>query len=137
MSPLECGAACLAMILSYHGRKTSVSECRDDCGAGRDGATALAIAEGGRRMGLRVKGYSVALADFARIALPAIVHWKFNHFIVVEGWSPARIENGLAGDVGKVFIERVTDIASMSRSGSRVVISECCHPDGAFGDAVR
>jgi len=92
MSPLECGAACLAMILSYHGRQTGVSECRDDCGAGRDGATALAIAEGGRRVGMRVKGYSVAVADFARIALPAIVHWKFNHFIVVERWSPARID---------------------------------------------
>ena len=70
MSPLECGAACLAMILTYHGRETSVSECRDDCGAGRDGATALAIVEGGRRLGLRAKGYSVALADFGKIALP-------------------------------------------------------------------
>lgn len=92
MSPLDCGAACLAMILTYHGRKTSASECRDDCGAGRDGATALAIVEGGRRLGLRAKGYSVALADFGKVALPAIVHWNFNHFMVVERWSPTRVD---------------------------------------------
>src|SRR6266478_710206 len=32
MGAVECGAACLAMILSYYGRKTSVSEVRDYCG---------------------------------------------------------------------------------------------------------
>lgn len=80
------------MILSYHGRKTRASELRDDCGAGRDGATALAIVEGARRRGLLVKGYSVALGDFGKIALPAIVHWNFNHFLVVERWSPTRVD---------------------------------------------
>ncbi len=87
LTPVECGAACLAMLLSYYGRKTSVAECREYCDAGRDGLTAASIADAGRRFGLRVRGFSVDLADFHEIALPAIAHWNFNHFIVVERWS--------------------------------------------------
>ncbi|HKP72499.1 MAG TPA: peptidase domain-containing ABC transporter, partial [Pyrinomonadaceae bacterium] len=92
MSDAECGAACLSMILSYHGRKTRVTECRAEMGAGRDGVTALTIAGAARRYGLRVKAYSLAPADFKHVRLPAIVHWNFNHFVVVEGWSPKQVE---------------------------------------------
>src|ERR1700731_1819402 len=41
MNMVECGAACLAMILSYYGRKTSVSEVSTRCDIGRDGLSAL------------------------------------------------------------------------------------------------
>src|SRR5438552_17361424 len=43
MSAVECGAACLAMILTYYGRQTSILEIREQCGAGRDGLSALAL----------------------------------------------------------------------------------------------
>src|SRR5262245_51261079 len=92
LSAVECGAACLAMILNYHGRRTRVSDCRECCGIGRDGATALAIAEAGRRFGLRVKGYSIEPSQLELIDFPAIVHWNFNHFIVVERWSRKRVD---------------------------------------------
>src|SRR5437588_2785195 len=35
MSMVECGLACLAMILSYYGRKTSISDLRTHYGVGR------------------------------------------------------------------------------------------------------
>lgn len=93
LNAVECGAACLAMILSYYGRQTRVSECRQQCGVGRDGLTAQTIAEAARHYGLRVKAYSVGkLADFKHVSLPAIIHWKFNHFMVVERWSRQRID---------------------------------------------
>jgi ATP-binding cassette, subfamily B, bacterial len=91
MSQFECGSACLAMILSFHGRKTRVSECREYLGAGTDGVKADIIAKEARRFGLRVRAYSVPLGDFQYLPLPAIVHWNFNHFVVVEHWSPKRI----------------------------------------------
>jgi HlyB family type I secretion system ABC transporter len=87
MSAVECGAACLAMILNFHGRKTRVSDCREKCGVGRDGATALSIARAARGYGLRVRAHSVELRDFGQVQLPAVVHWNFNHFVVVERWS--------------------------------------------------
>src|SRR5215467_7641733 len=83
----ECGAACLAMILSYFGRKTSVAECRDRCSPGRDGLTARVISRAAREFGLRVQAYSLEPPALRDLHLPVIVHWNFNHFIVVESWS--------------------------------------------------
>lgn len=93
LSVVECGAACLAMILSYYGRQTRVAECRDHFDIGRDGVNAETITKAARTYGLRVKAYSLEnLADFKYVQLPAIAHWDFNHFIVIERWSPQRVE---------------------------------------------
>jgi ABC-type bacteriocin/lantibiotic exporter with double-glycine peptidase domain len=92
MSQVECGAACLAMILSYHGRATRVAECRDVCGAGRDGLTAHSIAEAARGYGLHVKGYSIEPAMCRALTVPAILHWGFNHFVVLERWTPRHVD---------------------------------------------
>jgi ATP-binding cassette subfamily B protein len=91
MTNLECGAACLAMILNFHGRKTRISECREYLGIVTDGVGADMIAKEARRFGLRVRAYSITLDDFKYVPLPAIVHWNFNHFIVVERWSPKHV----------------------------------------------
>lgn len=88
MTQVECGAACLAMILSYHGRKTVVAETREHCDVGRDGLTALTIAQAARSFGLRARGYSLEPDDLRQLPLPAILHWNFNHFVVLERWSP-------------------------------------------------
>lgn len=92
MNTVECGAACLSMILSYHGRATHISDCREQFGIGRDGVTAATIAKAARANGLRVKAYSIQPNDFKLVTLPAIVHWEFNHFIVVERWSSESID---------------------------------------------
>jgi ATP-binding cassette, subfamily B, bacterial len=93
LNALECGAACLAMILSFYGRNTTLSECRTCCGVGRDGLTASTIAREARTFGLRVSAYSLQeLADFSYISVPAIIHWEFNHFVVLERWSPHQVE---------------------------------------------
>ncbi len=92
VSMVECSAACLAMILSYYGRKTSVSEVRDRCGVGRDGLSALGLAKAARQYGLRVRAVSLQENDFRFVSLPAIVHWEFNHFLIVERWSPTQVD---------------------------------------------
>jgi HlyB family type I secretion system ABC transporter len=92
LSAVECGAACLAMILSYYGRQTSVAQCREDCGVGADGVTARTLAVAARSHGLRVRALSLEPDAFPRLPLPAIVHWEFNHFVVLERWSPRVVE---------------------------------------------
>ncbi len=87
----ECGAACLAMILGYHGRGTTVSECRPFCEGGRDGVSAQAIASAAARFGLEVKAYSLEPEDLDGVPLPAIAHWGFNHFVVVESLAPGGV----------------------------------------------
>jgi ATP-binding cassette subfamily B protein len=87
MSQVECAAACLAMVLSYHGRSTGIAECREACAAGRDGLTAQAILQVARGYGMEATGYSVEPAALQHLRHPAIVHWNFSHFVVVERWT--------------------------------------------------
>jgi len=91
MNAVECGAACLAMILSYYGRKTGVAEVYKNAGVGRDGLSALNIVQTARRYGLQVRSISLQINDFRDVHLPAIVHWEFNHFLVVERWSSSSV----------------------------------------------
>src|SRR5690242_17506476 len=88
MSAVECGAACLAMLLTYYGHETSISQVQEYCNVGRDGLTARAIVNAGRKYEMHVRAVSLKQNDFRPITLPAIVHWEFNHFVVVERWSP-------------------------------------------------
>ncbi|MGQ4598078.1 ATP-binding cassette domain-containing protein [Nocardia sp. R6R-6] len=102
----ECGAACLAMVLGYFGRRATVEECAKLCFVGRDGASALSVATAARSYGLRVTPCRVEqLDDLAQIGRPAILFWGFNHFVVLERFrgadavivDPAR---------GRIFVER-------------------------------
>lgn len=92
MNAVECGAACLAMILSYYGRKTSISEIYQHANPGRDGLSALSLVQAARRFGLKVRTISLAANDFRFISLPAIVYWQFNHFLIVERWSSSSVD---------------------------------------------
>jgi ATP-binding cassette, subfamily B, bacterial len=118
MSAVECGAACLAMILSYYGRKTEVEECRELIGVGRDGISAKTIAHVARQFGLRVKAYSVELEAFEFVSLPAIAHWDFDHFVVIEKWSPDKIKI-----VDPATGRRTVSLAEFDRSFTGVVLT--------------
>ncbi|MEM8964687.1 MAG: cysteine peptidase family C39 domain-containing protein, partial [Acidobacteriota bacterium] len=90
-SNAECGAACLAMVLGYHGRKTAISELHDCISTGRDGVRASALSRAAREKGLRTRSFSGEPEHFPVLPLPAIVHWEFKHYIVVERWSPTEV----------------------------------------------
>lgn len=92
MANVECGAACLAMILSYYGRKTTIPEASNYLGIGRDGASALSIATACREQGLRVRAYTTEPDNFKYVKCPAIVHWNFNHFLIIERWTPKYVD---------------------------------------------
>ncbi len=81
----DCGSACLAMVLAYHGRKVRLDVVRDSVGAGRDGANALDLVRAARRYDLRGRGVTLDLADLDRVPPASILHWSFDHFVVYEG----------------------------------------------------
>lgn len=91
MTQNECGSACLAMVLTYHGRETTISDCRRFLKSGRDGLTARSIAQAGRELGLRVRAFSLPPEQLDQIVLPAIIHWNFNHFMVLEQWTEKEV----------------------------------------------
>src|SRR5579864_9242536 len=64
MNATECGAACLAMVLNYYGRKISVGEVNEHCGSGRDGLSALNIVQAARDYRLHVRAIALQENDF-------------------------------------------------------------------------
>ncbi|MEV0999702.1 peptidase domain-containing ABC transporter [Nonomuraea sp. NPDC050202] len=88
----ECGAACLTMVLGHHGHRTTLHQVSDRLQIGRDGLSAKAIVDGAREHGLQARAFSLAPEDLARVPLPAVAHWEFSHFVVVERWSPDRVD---------------------------------------------
>jgi len=87
MEALECGAASLAMILAYYGKWIPLEQARADCGVSRDGSNAMNVLRAARSYGLTAKGYRMepdALKQDGRF--PCIIHWNFNHFVVLCGF---------------------------------------------------
>lgn len=84
MTATDCGAACLAMVLAYHGREMRLDDVRDAIGTSRNGTTARNLLEGARALGLRGRGISLDMDRLGYLQPGAILHWRFAHFVVFE-----------------------------------------------------
>ncbi|GAB4170701.1 MAG: NHLP family bacteriocin export ABC transporter peptidase/permease/ATPase subunit [Thalassobaculales bacterium] len=83
----ECGAAALGIVLAHFGRWTTLEELRAACNVTRDGSSALSIARAARAEGLQVEATRMEPEHLRGIAMPVIVHWGMDHFVVVEGFG--------------------------------------------------
>ncbi|SCW45542.1 NHLM bacteriocin system ABC transporter, peptidase/ATP-binding protein [Ruminococcaceae bacterium YRB3002] len=137
MESVECGAACLAMILAYYGRWVPLEQVRTDCGVSRDGSKITNILRAARSYGMEAKGMSVSLDAMRKQGLfPCIVYWNFNHFVVVDGargnkvWlnDPAR---GHIAVSRSEFDDCYTGIALVFK------LTEAFTPGGSKPDPVR
>lgn len=92
LEALECGAASLTMVLAYYDKWIPLEQVRKDCGVSRDGSNAMNVIKAARFYGMTASGYRMepeALRENGKF--PCIVHWEFNHFIVVKGFKRGKV----------------------------------------------
>jgi ABC-type bacteriocin/lantibiotic exporter with double-glycine peptidase domain len=80
----ECGMACLAMVLGYHGKPLRIEELRQVHSADRSGMTAQDILNIARHYGLRGRGVSIDIEELELLDRASILHWNFDHFVVFD-----------------------------------------------------
>ena len=85
MEMVECGAAALGIILSWYGLFLPLEQLRIECGVNRDGSKAINMVRAARKFGMEAKGRMLDADEMLRVNIPVILHWNFNHFVVLEG----------------------------------------------------
>ena len=107
MEALECGAASLAMVMAYYDKWVPLEQVRLDCGVSRDGSNARNLLLAARSYGFEAQGFRCEIdALREEICLPCIIHWNFDHFVVLRGFrgKHALLNDPARGDV-KVSME--------------------------------
>lgn len=117
MEALECGAASLAMVLAYHGKWLPLEQVRVDCGVSRDGASAKNLLRAARLYGLQAKGYRVEPKDLIEAKFPCIIHWNFNHFVVLNGFKK---DKAVINDPASGTVE--VDLEEFNKSFTGIVL---------------
>ena len=85
---LECGAASLAMVMGYYEKWITLEQARVDCGVSRDGSSALNILKAAQSYGMETHAYRLEPESLLEEGpFPCIIHWGFNHFVVLDGFK--------------------------------------------------
>lgn len=81
-----CGPTCLKMLLAYYGHDVPLDDLIRECGVSVNGCTAKDVIRVGRAHGLTdMAAYKEDAAALLRQDRPAIINWRYNHFVVYCG----------------------------------------------------
>ena len=85
----ECGLAALTMVASHFGHDLDLTTMRHRFGDERpDLRSMLAVANS---LGLIGRPLRLGIAEMQKLRLPAVLHWEFDHFVVVIKVNRQRI----------------------------------------------
>ncbi|MHC1478995.1 peptidase domain-containing ABC transporter [Frateuria aurantia] len=87
----ECGLAALAMICGYHGLHLDLPYLRQHYGLPAQGAHLGQLAQIAHALQLDSRALALELDELKALRCPCILHWDFNHFVVLVGLKGRRL----------------------------------------------
>ncbi len=79
----ECGLACLAMIASFHGHQINLTTLRARHAVSLRGSTLADLIQIADQLKLASRPLRLDLEHLPELTLPCLLHWDFNHFVVL------------------------------------------------------
>src|SRR5919112_6410318 len=81
---MDCGPTCLRMVAKHYKRDVSLQYLREKTQIGKEGVNLLGISEAAETIGFRTQSVKLKLGTLINeTKLPAILHWRQNHFVVL------------------------------------------------------
>lgn len=88
----DCGPACLRMIAKYYGKNYSLQLLREKSSITNRGVNLLGISNAAEEINFRTIAVKINFDKLQKEAiLPAIVHWKQEHFVVVYKVTKSKV----------------------------------------------
>ncbi|MGM9487344.1 peptidase domain-containing ABC transporter [Ideonella sp. YS5] len=112
----ECGLACLAMVAGHHGHHVDLATLRARHPQSSRGATLADLMQLAARLHLGARPLRVEPDHLHELALPCVLHWSFNHFVVLVAHRRGRVvvhdpASGLREMTARELGEQFTGIA--------------------------
>ncbi len=103
----ECGLASLAMVADAHGLRISLPELRQRFPLSLKGAKLNQLIHVAQQLGFQTRPLRLDMDDLGKLKLPCILHWDFNHFVVLAkvGRSKVTILDPAIGEKTLAFSE--------------------------------
>ncbi|GBQ87756.1 bacteriocin/lantibiotic exporter permease [Acetobacter nitrogenifigens DSM 23921 = NBRC 105050] len=79
----ECGLACLAMIMGYHGHPIDLATLRRRYSVSIKGVTLRSLVQVADMSGFSTRAVRLEMDDLRNLRLPCVLHWGMNHFVVL------------------------------------------------------
>ncbi|MBC8946819.1 MULTISPECIES: peptidase domain-containing ABC transporter [Xenorhabdus] len=113
----ECGLACLAMIATWHNRETDVYSMRKIFDVSSNGMSLRQLITVAGKINMNARAMRLELEELRSVKLPCILHWSFNHFVVLKKIT---IKNAVIHDpaLGK----RVISLKELSNKFTGIVL---------------
>ncbi|UTM57121.1 peptidase domain-containing ABC transporter [Photobacterium sp. CCB-ST2H9] len=79
----ECGLACLAMICGHYDKQIDLFSLRQQFNLSTRGTTLSGLNNIADQLGLASRALTLELNELSALKIPCILHWDFNHFVVL------------------------------------------------------
>ncbi len=80
----ECGLACVAMVAAHHGLNSDLPTLRQRFPMSLKGSTMADLVRLAGHLQLNARALRAEMAHLPELALPCILHWDLNHFVVLK-----------------------------------------------------